>query len=195
MRWFVVVLTLAVFVSPANAVGVEDAPPGSDLQAFTVLPPGESGYFSSSAQAQYEADGDPSDFGPHVDDQRGIYWSADRKSADFQEPTGTPVEPQSGVRIYRDAFGVPLVYGDNGYDVWFGAGYAAATDRLFEIDAVRRTARGTLAELAGPSDVPADAQERTLTYTNAEYDAMLAKLSQQGQDAIKGYAAGVEARI
>jgi penicillin G amidase len=198
MRWFVVVVTLAVLVSPAGPAGAgrsDDAPPASRLSAFSVLPPGESGNFSASSQTQYEADGEPSDFGPHVDDQRAMYWSAHRKSADFQKPTGTPLQPAPGVRVYRDTYGVPLIYGDNGYDVWFGAGYAAATDRLFEMDAVRRTALGTLAELAGPSDVPADLQERVLTYTTAEYDAMLARLSPAGQDAIKGYAAGIEARI
>jgi penicillin G amidase len=188
-------LLVSMLVSPAGATSGADAPPAEAMTAFSVLPPGESGTYSASAQAQYEGDGNASDFGPHVDDQRGMYWSANRKSADFQKPTGTPVEPMTGIRIYRDSFGVPLIYGDNGYDVWFGAGYAAATDRLFEIDAVRRTARGTLAEIAGPSDVPADLQQRVLTYTDAEYDAMLARLSPAGQEAIKGYAAGVEARI
>ena len=188
-------LLVSMLVPPAGATSAADAPPTAAMAAFSVLPPGESGTYSASAQAQYQADGDASDFGPHVDDQRGMYWSAQRKSADFQTPTGTPVEPAAGVRIYRDAYGVPLIYGDNGYDVWYGAGYAAATDRLFEIDAVRRTARGTLAEIAGPSDVPSDLQQRVLTYTDAEYDAMLARLSPAGQDAIKGYAAGVEARI
>src|SRR4051812_13810795 len=189
------VLALVLPVTRSDAVSRDDVPPASTMHAFSVLPPGESGFFGPDGQAQYEADGDPSDFGPHVDDQREMYWTSKRKSADFQQPTGPPVEPLAGVRIYRDHFGVPLVYADNGYDVWFGAGYAAATDRLFEIDAVRRTARGTLAELAGSSDVPSDLQERILTYTDAEYDAMLARLSPAGQDAIKGYAAGVEARI
>ncbi len=188
-------MLVALLAPPVGASTSDDVPPAAGLTAFSVLPPGESGYYSADAQAQYQADGDASDFGPHVDDQRDMYWSAHRKSADFQKPSGTPVQPMDGVRIYRDPYGVPLIYGDNGYDVWFGAGYAAATDRLFEIDAVRRTARGTLAELAGPSDVPSDLQERTLTYTDAEYDAMLAQLSPAGQDAIKGYAAGVEARI
>ncbi|MDQ1706259.1 MAG: penicillin amidase [Frankiaceae bacterium] len=184
-----------VSATAAVATASVDHPPGSHLSARTVLPPGESGFFSSAGQAQYEADGKPSDFGAHVDDQRGLYWSSRSKSADFQTPTGTPVQPAAGVRIYRDAHGVPLIYGDNGHDVWFGAGYAAATDRLFEIDAIRRTAQGTLAELTGPAGVPADLQERTLTYTKAEYDAMLARLSADGRTAITAYAAGVEARI
>jgi penicillin amidase len=190
-----VVAALAFPTVAAQSGVVADKPPAGHLHARSVLPPGESGYYSDSAQAQYEADGDPSDFGPHVDDQREMYWSSHSKSADFQPVSGTPVVPTSGARIYRDTHGVPLVYGDNAHDVWFGAGYAAATDRLFEIDAVRRSARGTLAELTGPGTVPADLQVRTLTYTKAEYDHMLARLSPAGQTAIKAYAAGVEARI
>ncbi|HET6817369.1 MAG TPA: penicillin acylase family protein [Mycobacteriales bacterium] len=185
---------LAAVVSIAPHSTAADAPP-EHLRAQSLLPPGESGFFSVPAQAKYEADGDPSDFGPHVDDQRAPYWHYGSTDDDFQPPEGTPTEPRPGVRIYRDRYGVPLVYGDNGYDVWFGAGFAAASDRLFEIDAIRRTARGTLAELTGPSGVPADLQERVLTYTNAEYDAMLARLSPAGRAAIRGYAAGVEARI
>src|SRR4051794_2544636 len=187
-------LAIAGLVVPAAAAGT-DAPPVSHLDAETVLPPGENGDFSVDEQAQYEADGDPSDFGAHVDDQREMYWTGKSKSAAFQTPTGTPVEPKDGVRIYRDAADVPLIYGDTGGDVWFGAGYAAATDRLFEIDAIRRTARGTLAELTGPGGVPADLQERILTYTDAEYDAMLHRLSPAGQEAIESYAAGVAQRI
>ena len=187
-------LALAAVLSAAPQSTAADAPP-EHLHAQTLLPPGESGFFSVAAQAQYEADANPSDFGPHVDDQRAPYWHYGSTNDDFQAPTGTPTEPRAGVRIYRDRYGVPLIYGDSGYDVWFGAGFAAASDRLFEIDAIRRTARGTLAELTGPGGVPADLQERVLTYTNAEYDAMLARLSPAGRAAIRGYAAGVEARI
>src|SRR3954453_22974157 len=173
-------LGVASLVAPSAGAAGTDPPPAEHLRASTVLPPGENGDFSADEQAQYEADGDPADFGAHVDDQREMYWTSHRKSAAFQQPTGTPTETADGVRIYRDAHDVPLVYGDTGYDVWFGAGYAAATDRLFEVDAGRRTARGTLAELAGSPDVPADVQERTLTYTDAEYDEMLAGLSADG---------------
>ncbi|MBV9292131.1 MAG: penicillin acylase family protein [Frankiales bacterium] len=189
------VALVAIPTTTSSAGPSTDSPPSEHLAARTVLPPGESGFFSSAAQAKYEADGDPSDFGPHVDDQRGIYWSNRSKDAGFATPQGTAATPSAGVRIYRDAAGVPLVYGNNGYDVWYGAGYAAATDRLFEIDAIRRTAQGTLAELTGPGGVPADLQERTLTYTKGEYDRMLARLSSRGQTAIRAYAAGVEQRI
>ena len=62
---------------------------------------------------------------------------------------GTPEAPKDGVRIYEDDHGVKQVYGDTGYDVWYGAGYAAGQQRLFLADAVRRLGRGTYAELVG----------------------------------------------
>src|SRR5690349_6883648 len=99
-----------------------DAPPASQLEARSVLPPGEDGFFTADEQAAYESTGDPAVFGEHVDDQREMFWSSRGKPAGFQKPTGTPVTPATGVRIYRDAYGVPLVYGDSGHDVWFGAG-------------------------------------------------------------------------
>jgi len=152
------------------------------MSAVSSLPPGESGFFPIGDEADY-------------DDQRSPYWHFRYEPDGFEAPHGTPVEPTPGVRIYRDARGVPLIYGSNAKDVWFGAGYAAATDRLFEMDAIRRIAEGTLSELTGASSVPADLEERTLTYTTAEYDAMFHRLPAASRTAIAGYAAGVEARI
>jgi penicillin amidase len=170
-------------------------PPSERLVARSALPPGESGTFPLADQAAYEANGNPADFGPHVDDQREMYWHNRTKNDGFAKPSGTPVVPRSGVSIYRDSFGVPLIYGKSGYDVWYGAGYAAATDRLFLMDAVRHLAEGRLGELTGASAVPADLQERILTYTHREYRHMFNALPRAGRQAIAGYAAGANARI
>jgi penicillin amidase len=170
-------------------------PPAERLVARSANPPGENGNFQITDQVPYTLDGDPADFGPHVDDQRAMYWSNQTKPANFATPTGTPATPRAGVRIYRDSFGVPLIYGKNGYDVWYGAGFAAATDRLFEMDAIRRLGEGRLAELTGPKTVPADLQERIVTYTNHEYQHMFKALPKAGRQAIRGYAAGAQARI
>ena len=94
---------------------------------------------------------------------------ASNASGSYITPTG--FSPKPGVRIYRDDFGIPSIYADNGRDVWFGAGYAAAVDRLFEMDGVRRTGLGTLAELAGAATVPEDIKTRVLSYTAEEYEA------------------------
>jgi penicillin amidase len=196
-------LTVAVTPpGPAGAQPVRSAAsiaarhaPAEQLSARSALPPGEIGTFPITDQAAYEANGRPSDFGPHVDDQRQMYWDNKTKPDDFATPTGTPLVPKTGVKIYRDSADVPLIYGTNGYNVWYGAGYAAATDRLFEIDAIRRLSDGTLGELTGSGAVPADLQERILTYTQRQYTRMYHHLSKTGQQAIAGYAAGVENRI
>ncbi|HEU0130382.1 MAG TPA: penicillin acylase family protein [Mycobacteriales bacterium] len=188
-----VALLVSFVPAPARAAG--DAPPRQDLVAVNALPPGESGHFSLAGQAAGTASGDPDDYGAHVDDQRELFWEGRHKPGGFATPAGTPEQPKAGVRIYRDGFGVPLVYGDTGYDVWFGAGYAAGQDRLFLADAVRRLGRGRFAELGGPSYLPDDVRVRVGGYTDAEYDAMYAALPQEGRDAIAGYSAGLDAWI
>lgn len=185
------VVAALAFASGANAA---DTPPGQNLIARTSLPPGESGNYTATGQAQYELDHNPGDFGANANDQAD-YWQFQTKPANFQTPTGTPATPTAGVRIYRDSHGVPQVYGDNAFDTWFGDGYAAATDRLFEADAVRRTAEGTLAELTGQGAVPADIAERTVFYTDAELDQQFAALTPTAQTSILGYTAGMQQRI
>ncbi|TMM13247.1 MAG: penicillin acylase family protein, partial [Actinobacteria bacterium] len=54
--------------------------------------------------------------------------------------------------IVRDKpFGVPHIYGDSDLAVEWGAGYAAAEDRLFLIDVLRHAARAQLSSFAGGS--------------------------------------------
>jgi len=54
-------------------------------------------------------------------------------------------------RIGRDDFGVPHVFGDTSDDVFFGTGYAAGTDRMFLVDALRHIGRGRMSDFLGPS--------------------------------------------
>lgn len=183
-----------MLATAAPALAADDAP-AQELSAGTALAPGNSGFFSVPGQVKGMATGNPADYGEHVDDQRLMFWDGQYKDGRFAPPAGTPETPQDGVRIYSGTGGVPVVYGDSAYDVWYGAGYAAGQQRLFEADAVRRLGRGTFAELVGPSGVPADVQTRTLTYSQADYDAMFAALPERSKQAVEGYAAGIEAWI
>jgi len=193
-------VTMAGFVSLLTACGGSpdtrgannDQPAtGSGIQkAVTLLPPGQSGFFSTSGQAAGQSSGNPADYGPNIDDQREKYWASEWKDGSFKAPPGTPEEPKAGVRVYRDDFGVPIVYGDTVFDVWYGAGYAIAQDRLFLMDAVRRMARGTFAELTGCASVPGDIQQRVLTYSTDEYNTIYDNLPQLAKDALNGYIAG-----
>lgn len=183
-----------------SACGSSDAPParGDDgaargLRAETVLPPGQSGFVSIAGQAQGQLSGDPADFGEHLDDQRLLYWNLDAKPGALGTRPGTPEQPREGVEIYRDDFGVPIVYAETVRDLWFGVGYAIAQDRLFLMDAVRRMGQGTFAALTGCGGVPADLQQRTIAYSAAEYAAMFEALSPDARDAVLGYVDGANA--
>lgn len=170
-------------------------PPASDrlLKAETVLPPGQSGFWNTVGQAQGLLTGDPADFGAHVDDQRALYWNFEAKPGLLGTKPGTPEVPAEGVEIYRDTFGVPIVHANTVRELWFGVGYAVAQDRLFLMDAVRRMGAGTFAELTGCGGVPADIQQRTLAYTDAEYQQFFEQASKDAQDAVLGYVDGANA--
>src|SRR6185312_6518139 len=85
-------------------------------------------------------------------DQTGSYF----KDATFGVPEGETAStesPRSDVTIVRDkAFGVPHVYASTRGGVMFGAGYAAAADRLFLMDVLRHTARAELSSFVGGSE-------------------------------------------
>ena len=66
------------------------------------------------------------------------------------------------VAVVRDRSGVAHIYARSDHDVYFTHGYIHAADRFFQMDASRRQASGTLAELLGPSALPSDVQLRTL---------------------------------
>ncbi|MES2684151.1 MAG: penicillin acylase family protein [Pseudomonadota bacterium] len=183
---------------PAGALsgGVTAADPATlVLKAETVLPPGQSGFISAAGQAQGQASGAPGDYGAHVDDQRDLYWRFKAKPAVLGSKPGTPFAPKAGVEVYRDSYGVPIVYAEQLADLWFGVGYSIAQDRLFLMDAVRRTAQGTLAELTGCGAVPADLQQRVSGYTAAEYQAFFEALTPDAKDAVTGYVAGANAYV
>ncbi|HEY3611030.1 MAG TPA: penicillin acylase family protein [Pseudonocardiaceae bacterium] len=60
------------------------------------------------------------------------------------------IQPRSDVTIVRDkATGVPHVYGTTRSGTEFGAGYAAAQDRLWLMDLFRHVGRGELSSFAG----------------------------------------------
>lgn len=181
----------------AEASFTPTTPTTPSRTVLNILPPGQSAHFSSSGQAAGSGSGNPADYGEHVDDQRALYWGFQFKPGEFMDiSNATPVaEPIPGSKIYRDAFGVPVIYGSNRYNTWYGAGYALAQDRLFLLDGARRQATGTLAELTGPETIPADLAVRVTQYSDAEYTAMFNNLSAEAQEMATAYVDGSNAWI
>lgn len=64
------------------------------------------------------------------------------------------------VRIVRDARDIPHVYASNEHDLFFAQGYAEASDRLFQMDLLRRYVFGRLSEVLGAAVLPADENAR-----------------------------------
>jgi penicillin G amidase len=53
------------------------------------------------------------------------------------------------VQVYRDDYGIPHIYAENGHDLYFCQGYIHAQDRLWQMETFRRLMRGRTAEVGG----------------------------------------------
>ena len=65
------------------------------------------------------------------------------------------------VDVYTDQYGVPHVFADNEDDLFFVAGYIAASERLFQLSTVALAVRGELASVFGSDLVSSDIYLRT----------------------------------
>jgi penicillin amidase len=67
---------------------------------------------------------------------------------------------KASVTIARDEHGVATISGTDRGDVAYATGFAHAQDRYFQMDLLRRSAAGELAELFGPRALPIDREHR-----------------------------------
>ncbi|HEX9628717.1 MAG TPA: penicillin acylase family protein [Pyrinomonadaceae bacterium] len=102
------------------------------------------------------------------------------------------------VIIRRDERGIPYIEAKNDHDLYLAQGYVTASDRLWQMDLLRRSERGQLAEIlsAGPNNVvlDQDKQHRTLGFAQVA-DAEFAGASAQSRALLQAYADGVNAYI
>jgi penicillin amidase len=97
---------------------------------------------------------------------------------------------QSAVTVERDVWGIPHVRAGSLADMCEAQGYVMAQDRLWQMDLLRRVARGQLAEIVGSAALPVDRHFRLLRFgPAAERDAGL--LDEESRIAMEGYARGV----
>lgn len=69
---------------------------------------------------------------------------------------------QGSVSVRYDERGVPHIRADNETDLYRALGYVHAQDRLFQMEVLRRLARGELAEVLGPKLLDTDKLMRSL---------------------------------
>ena len=100
------------------------------------------------------------------------------------------IQPIEGVTIHRDDYGIPRIEAETERLAWFGFGWAAAQDRLWQLEYDRRRARGRWAAVVGPSALPADKLARRLQLTDAA-DNDLAVMDPVTAESFEAYADGV----
>ncbi len=98
------------------------------------------------------------------------------------------------VAVERDVHGVPHITAQTMDDLVFAQGYVTASDRLFQMDVLRRHAAGELAEVLGASVVGLDRLQRTLQ-VRAAADRAVTHLPAAQMHLLEVYAAGVNASM
>ncbi|MFG2363317.1 penicillin acylase family protein [Streptomyces mirabilis] len=212
-------LTQATAADSTTALAANDYCGG---QCSDILPPGQNGNATLAQILLNQAFGIQPD---HAEDQLGPYNNlasgaatlTDAKINDFfndasfgvasdQVASTTAPGGRTDVTIVRDKkTGVPHITGTTRYGTEYGAGYAAAQDRLWLMDVFRHVGRGQLTSFAGgaPSNQGLEQEFwRNAPYTEADLqtqiDNAIANNGARGQQALadaNAYIAGINAYI
>ncbi|MBV2159202.1 penicillin acylase [Achromobacter denitrificans] len=118
-----------------------------------------------------------------------------QKSQQRAEAAARPAGAVGGqVTIRRDGYGMPHVYANTVYGIFYGYGYAVAQDRLFQMEMARRSTQGRVAEVLGQSMVAFDKSIRG-NFSPERIQRQLAALPASDRQILDGYAAGMNAWI
>jgi penicillin G amidase len=97
---------------------------------------------------------------------------------------------QKEVTVERDHWGVPHIRADSVEDSAEAQGYVMAQDRLWQMDLLRRVARGQISEIFGRSTLAIDKDFRTMQFGRAA-DRDLGLMDKDSRAMIEAYARGV----
>lgn len=124
--------------------------------------------------------------------------------APAQQATAPPqhsIHPTQDVLLVRDLSGTPHVYASTDEGAYFGAGYAAAQDRFFQMSLRRLIYQGRVAEFLGPGTVgnvdkhvESDRKFRILGVERYARGAVI-NMDAETRDLLQAYADGVNAAI
>jgi penicillin G amidase len=98
------------------------------------------------------------------------------------------------VAILRDDRGVPHVIALNDHDLFFGQGYVEASDRLFQMDTLRRFTLGELAEVFGSAALKSDEEQRAVPVRTI-CEAQWRRLDASSRSILTAFSAGVNAAM
>ena len=98
----------------------------------------------------------------------------------------------SEVRVWRDAYGVPHIFASSMDDAARALGFLHASERMFQMEVMRRVGQGRMAEVRGADLLPVDKFIRTVAFYR-EAESSFSALSPWAQERLKAYAEGVNA--
>ena len=180
-----VVLLIGSLLPALEAAAAAPLPP-----VLSILPPGENGLVNPIQAVLAQLGQRP----PNSNDQTAPYAGllsapplTDPALTSYfnAETLGTPPDvsrvetlrpPAGSVTITRDSHDVPHIKGSDPVALGFGAGYAAAEDRLFLMDVLRHYGSGTLTAFLGPTCANEQMDHDlllTAPYTDAERQAQV----------------------
>ncbi|HEY6759836.1 MAG TPA: penicillin acylase family protein [Baekduia sp.] len=215
---------LSVATAPAASAAVPVPPYGTNDDSgngfHDVLPPGTNGTANLVQLGAFLATGVRP---PHNDDQLDMYANLVRATPGLQasqlpnyfkdstfgvraDDIASSTSPRADVTIVRDKqYGVPHIYGSTRAGAMFGAGYAAAQDRLFFIDVLRHLGRAELSSFAGgaPGNRAMDQEqwaqapytEGDLQHQIDQFDDLYGADGRQLQADLDNYVAGINRYI
>lgn len=101
---------------------------------------------------------------------------------------------QGSVRILRDRRDIPHIIAGSDRDLFFAQGFVEASDRLFQMDLIRRFVYGRLAEVIGPAALSADENARVAPIAQI-VDEQWAHISPNERALLQAYSDGVNAAM
>lgn len=98
------------------------------------------------------------------------------------------------VEVLRDDRGVPHIVARDEHDLFFAQGYAEGSDRLFQMDLLRRFVKGELAEVFGAAALKSDRRERAVP-VRAIVRAQWRALDARSKEILGAFSDGVNAAM
>ncbi len=118
-----------------------------------------------------------------------IWWFVYRPLPQLDGSVSVP-SLQREVSVERDNWGVPHIRAASVEDLAEAQGYVLAQDRLWQMDLLRRAARGQLSEVLGPATLKIDRDFRVLNFSRAA-ERDFGMVSPEVRRVMEAYARGV----
>ncbi len=112
-----------------------------------------------------------------------------------RDVSGTVESPHGAATVTYDDAHRPSIDADSRRAAYYAVGYVHAADRLFELDLLRRTAQGRLAEVFGPFQAERDVRNRKLDFRTAARVTREQLAGTETEQVLAAYADGVSAYV